>query len=245
MEQKCLQKAQVSFSDDGQTLFAPGIMIDQIDLVVTSDSDEIEKLGFDEAAWRNLMQQWEGQIVSYLRNIEELESRFDDSPLEMWRDVLFHTFFGTEDEKVLKDKMVYECLMGRFQSYWLQLDHQLVGESLKDTCQEMSEMDADVLLKEMNSPLSTFLFQERWIFMQISAFASRTGYLGITDGGSTLEKGDMLCLFQGLTVPFIIRPSEFEDKFELVGPCYVYGLMKLREQSSVISKGYMKRFAII
>ncbi|KAH8746750.1 heterokaryon incompatibility protein-domain-containing protein [Hyaloscypha finlandica] len=245
MEQTCLQNAQVSFSDDGQTLFVLGMMVDQIDLVVTSDSNDIRELGFDEAAWRNLIQQWEGQIFSYLRNIEELESRFDDSPLEMWRDVLFHTFFETEQEKVLKDKMVYECLMGRFQSYWLQLDHQLVEESLKDICQEMSEMDADVLLEKMNLPLSTFLFQERWIFMQISAFASPTGYLGITDGGSTLQKGDVLCLFPGLTVPFIIRPSEFEDRFELVGPCYVYGLMKLEEQSFVISQGYMKRFAII
>jgi hypothetical protein len=116
---------------------------------------------------------------------------------------------------------------------------------LKDVCQEMSEIDADVLLEEMELPLSTFLWKERWIFMQISAFASRTGYLGITDSRSTLQKGDMLCLFRGLTVPFIIRPSEFEDKFELVGPCYVHGLMKPEEQSSVISQGCMKRFAIV
>jgi hypothetical protein len=163
----------------------------------------------------------------------------------MWRDVLFHTFLETEQEKVLSDKRLYECLMGRFNSYWLQLDHQLLEESWKDICQEMSEMDPDVLLEEMELPLSAFLWQERWIFMRISAFASPTGYLGITDGGSTLQKGDMLCLFPGLTVPFIIRPSEFEDRFELVGPCYVYGLMKLEEQSSVISQGYMKRFAII
>jgi hypothetical protein len=83
MEQRCLQKAQVSFSDDGQILFALGMMVDQIDLVVTSDSNDIQKLGFGEAAWRNLIQQWEDQIFSYLRNIEELESRFDDSPLEI------------------------------------------------------------------------------------------------------------------------------------------------------------------
>jgi hypothetical protein len=245
MEQECLQKAQVSFSDDGQTLFALGMMVDQIDMVVTSDSNDINELGRDELGWRNLIQQWEGRIFSYLRNIEELESRFDDSPLEMRRDVLFHTFLETEQEKVLSDKRLYECLMGRFNSYWLQLDHQLVDESWKDLCQEMSEVDPDVLLEEMELPLSAFLWQERWIFMQISAFASPTGYLGITDGGSTLQKGDMLCLFPGLTIPFIIRPSEFEDRFELVGPCYVYGLMKLEEQSSVISQGYMKRFAII
>jgi hypothetical protein len=60
-----------------------------------------------------------------------------------------------------------------------------------------------------------------------------------------LTERDMLCLFRGLTVPLIIRPSEFEDKFELVGPCYVHGLMKPEEKSSVISQGCMKRFVIV
>jgi hypothetical protein len=79
----------------------------------------------------------------------------------MWRDALFHTFLKTEQKDVLFHKIVYECLMGRFHSYWLQLDHQLVEESLKDVCREMSEMDADVLLEEMKLPLSTFLWKER------------------------------------------------------------------------------------
>jgi len=245
MEQECLQKSKISFSDDGQTLFTFGVVVDQIDLVVASDSDEIKDLGFDKAAWRDFIQLWEGQIFSYLREIEALGTKFDDSPLEMWRDVLFHTCLDREQETVFNDKIVYEYLMGRFRSYWLQLNHQLVEESLRDICQEMSEMDADVLLEEMDLPLGGFLWKARWNFVQMSAFTSSTGYLGATDGGYDLQQGDLLCLFSGLVVPFIIRQSEIKDKFELVGPCYVYGLMKPEEQSSVVSQGCMKQFAIV
>lgn len=52
-------------------------------------------------------------------------------------------------------------------------------------------------------------------------FCTRDGYVGI--GDVTLKKGDLVCIFLGGDVPFILRKSQ--GKYRFVGECYVHGIM--------------------
>lgn len=58
-------------------------------------------------------------------------------------------------------------------------------------------------------------------------FHTSRGYLGLTSLGTC--KGDIVCLFLGANVPFILRsstPTEAGDRtYALVGECYIHGLM--------------------
>jgi hypothetical protein len=52
-------------------------------------------------------------------------------------------------------------------------------------------------------------------------FKTTKGYIGI--GPRSLEKGDAVTLFKGGMVPLVIRSRG--DKWELIGDCYVHGIM--------------------
>jgi hypothetical protein len=38
-------------------------------------------------------------------------------------------------------------------------------------------------------------------------------------------KGDLVALFMGMRTPFAIRPVAGTDEFQVIGPCYIYGIM--------------------
>ncbi|KUI69259.1 Heterokaryon incompatibility protein 6, OR allele [Cytospora mali] len=48
------------------------------------------------------------------------------------------------------------------------------------------------------------------------------GYFGLFPGH--ICEGDIVCIFRGCHVPFVLRPVK-DDKFRLVGECYVHGIM--------------------
>jgi hypothetical protein len=47
------------------------------------------------------------------------------------------------------------------------------------------------------------------------------GYMGWVP--SEAREGDRICYFEGCKLPFVIRPCE--DRYQLVGDCYLHGLM--------------------
>lgn len=54
---------------------------------------------------------------------------------------------------------------------------------------------------------------------------TRGGYVGLVPLYS--ENGDRISIFKGGRVPFVLRPSnQQEGKFQLIGGCYIHGLMK-------------------
>jgi hypothetical protein len=53
-------------------------------------------------------------------------------------------------------------------------------------------------------------------------FISNVGYVGM--GPSYMKTGDRIAIFNGASVPFIIRPVG-EDRFKLIGECYCDGIM--------------------
>jgi hypothetical protein len=56
-------------------------------------------------------------------------------------------------------------------------------------------------------------------------FVSKKGYFGV--GPAELEEGDEIYILAGGSVPFVLRPSPESqpNTFELVGDCYVHGVM--------------------
>ncbi|RFU75896.1 heterokaryon incompatibility 6, or allele [Trichoderma arundinaceum] len=52
---------------------------------------------------------------------------------------------------------------------------------------------------------------------------TKKGYLAIVPSQSVV--GDQVALYKGGKMPFIVRPAQEDGKRELVGPCYVHGIM--------------------
>jgi hypothetical protein len=54
-------------------------------------------------------------------------------------------------------------------------------------------------------------------------FTTEKGYLGL--GPELIRQGDSIYLLFGATTPFIIRQAEVGDNWQIVGECYIHGLM--------------------
>lgn len=52
---------------------------------------------------------------------------------------------------------------------------------------------------------------------------TKRGFLGMAP--VTTKAGDLVCVFQGGCVPFVIRPKGEHGQWELIGACYVHGIM--------------------
>lgn len=52
---------------------------------------------------------------------------------------------------------------------------------------------------------------------------TRKQYLGLFPQGT--KAGDQVCVITGACVPFVIRRHEIKDEYQLVGECYVHGIM--------------------
>ena len=55
----------------------------------------------------------------------------------------------------------------------------------------------------------------------MAALRSKEGYIGA--GRVEVAPYDVICVLRDVSVPFILRP--IGDKFTLVSPCYIEGLM--------------------
>nr|RBR00959.1 hypothetical protein FVER53263_20340 [Fusarium verticillioides] len=66
-----------------------------------------------------------------------------------------------------------------------------------------------------------FLLVSRRNIKDTCLFQTTTGYFGL--GPLMVESSDLICVFPGVRLPMILRPKG--NRFQLVGTCYVYGLM--------------------
>ncbi|KAF4468634.1 heterokaryon incompatibility [Fusarium albosuccineum] len=56
-------------------------------------------------------------------------------------------------------------------------------------------------------------------------FMTSSGFMGI--GPESMKEGDLVVVIFGLSLPFVLRQSQTDaDKFLVVGPCYVHGIME-------------------
>ena len=49
------------------------------------------------------------------------------------------------------------------------------------------------------------------------------GYLGLA--AATARPGDKICILLGCNFPLVLRPFEGTEHWELIGSCYVHGIM--------------------
>jgi hypothetical protein len=87
----------------------------------------------------------------------------------------------------------------------------------KNTCKPYGREDIEAyLLDGTDSSRFANAFE-----MMSTLFATTNGFMGI--GSSNMQIGDSICVLFGGEVLFILRP--FKDGYQLVGECYVHGLM--------------------
>ncbi|RBA15875.1 hypothetical protein FPRO05_12096 [Fusarium proliferatum] len=72
-----------------------------------------------------------------------------------------------------------------------------------------------------NDGWEEFLIVSRRNIKDTCLFKTTTGYFGL--GPLMIESSDLICIFPGVRLPTILRPKG--NRFQLVGTCYVYGLM--------------------
>ena len=53
--------------------------------------------------------------------------------------------------------------------------------------------------------------------------SGRKNYIGI--GPAYMEDGDIIAIFYGSQTPFIVRQHKQIGRYELIGDCYIHGLM--------------------
>jgi hypothetical protein len=99
-------------------------------------------------------------------------------------------------------------------------------EAYLDRLQEVEMQNPD----NSNSPLLEGAKTRSWRRWERAArdtcwnrtlFTTSKGYIGI--GPKALQVGDLLCVLSGGRVPFVLRRKD--DIFQLIGECYVYGIM--------------------
>lgn len=73
-----------------------------------------------------------------------------------------------------------------------------------------------------NMRWKVFLRKLVWSHGEWDIFQSDRGHLGL--GPATMQSGDILCVFSGGKVPFILHPLNEKD-YRLVGECYIHGTM--------------------
>ena len=79
---------------------------------------------------------------------------------------------------------------------------------------------------QVRSPAQTYRHMQ--VAMKAAVKMRRLGVtakrnLGLFPRGA--QVGDHVCVFTGACVPFVIRRDENEDKYQLIGECYVHGIM--------------------
>jgi hypothetical protein len=100
-------------------------------------------------------------------------------------------------------------------SNWLQWTNLPVGLYIS-----MSSIIAAFGSEYQHGPIVTFS-KKLETTLDRRLFKTTKGYIGI--GPCSLQKGDGVALFKGGMVPLVIR--SLGDKWELVGDCYVHGIM--------------------
>ena len=185
-----------------------------------------------------------GKIIDSVAEIAK-QRHWSGSSLRDHRDIHKHN-----SDELAK----YEELLSRLKSYptgetvedafWrtLILNHKIDGSvapqefkksyeafraAIKDQqyCATRPSGDMQVERETYNRQLMAFDFAEtmhRWQ-CHTHLFVTENGFLGQVP--RTAQIGDIICVFLGGHVPFVLRPLERGGSYRLIGDCYVHGMM--------------------
>jgi hypothetical protein len=132
-----------------------------------------------------------------------------------------------------------------------EIDHTyvLTGEKFQDACLRTLTADvatADTQPRKRGEAVGAWIFDDDWddlddvvesrrrhrVFGTMKyatchrrmLFSKRGNYIGL--GPAAVQKGDILAVFFGGQVPYVIRKVPRVEEFEFIGECYVHGLME-------------------
>ncbi|KAK5989088.1 hypothetical protein PT974_10586 [Cladobotryum mycophilum] len=74
-------------------------------------------------------------------------------------------------------------------------------------------------------------------------FCSPAGYYGLAR--SRVAPGDVICVLVGASVPFILRPCEGGDLYQLMGEAYVHGVMYGEVMGELEAEGIRREFDVL
>ncbi|KAE9977567.1 hypothetical protein BLS_001276 [Venturia inaequalis] len=101
-----------------------------------------------------------------------------------------------------------------------------------------SAIDTEQLLDNISlSMVKEFLQRVQEAVWNRQLIKTKRGYLGLAPDAA--EKGDMVCILYGCSVPVVVREAE-NGNFELVGECYVDGMMEGAALAVQTSQGIPK-----
>lgn len=201
------------FSSDGTVLTMKGRLVCWIDFPGNPNNDPEPLPDTDlyegwSAYMKLLLRRWEAEITScplLQRNYRKGSWKADIA--RDFYNVLLH---GTNEEHTLEN---YHFLM----------DDSLYNATIEHISKDQPEDVKEYSLKMLSYNL------DRWakgVFHQIGSetpFVTRKGMMGLTANGCRPQPGDIICLFYGASVPFILR--ERDDFYQFVGPCYLESWM--------------------
>jgi len=233
-------KSKPTFPEDHpQSVRLRGHFVDVVDTVGMAAQPEPEQfIPCDNGGW------FMSQLASYLtkllhyrcnrslmfiewEKITKARSRnryiTSEDMLEVYWKTLAGGYFPTEDTEICsKEKvaMEYTTSQDRYLSY-LGFHHSYAAWA-----------GAVVLLLPITATLfylkliPFYLPLKRDVHVHRRMFTTQDGYIGL--GPKEIEHGDQVALLEGGKLPFIIRQrseSESELKYELIGECYIHGIM--------------------
>lgn len=87
-----------------------------------------------------------------------------------------------------------------------------------------SEPTLDIKVLAQNGDAIRYIDAMKNAFAGHTMFTAESGRIGMGPRDS-MKEGDLICVFLGAGVPFLIRPIGNRGLYMLIGECYVYDIM--------------------
>ncbi|KAH9484582.1 Heterokaryon incompatibility protein 6, OR allele [Psilocybe cubensis] len=199
-------------SDNSDILTVRGLLFDTVSLA-------------DPAPQSNIYQQSDSIYLDHLsRSTKEDELSLLEATIRWQRYVAAHK------------ENPYGTPAARYRAFWKTLiGNRFRGEHGLVLPPKEANISYEVLTKRRPVPaglsyhsplfLEMGLFQARMAIVssERSFIITERGFLGMAPDNS--KPGDVVCIFQGGEVPFVLRPRE-NNQWELIGECYLHGIME-------------------
>ena len=203
-------------SEDGHTLLVKGILVGKIDIV----GGEIQWSNPEDSE-KNSPEKQREYLTNYLKEGEEEflnhvmpRGKYDDrnSAITAWKYALLHS---TEYVDVEREHACYD-LITHYETEERSIEEQeAVDESLRD-----------------------FLIFSHLRSENKKPFILERGDIGSLANALDIDHGDYVYLFQGASIPFVLRNINGYSKF--IGGCYIHGIMDDAQQEDILTRGKME-----
>lgn len=195
-----LSAPKVSISDDGKALIVKGLYFDDIDIASPTDCSSSASRAFAE-----LKLDWE---LWTSVSADEKESTYGD--LKNQKQAFCATAVVGRDREGKKETFSEEG--------WQILWDEGLGWVDPSRFSEGEKVEREKQMQKLITRASDSI--TRGFDVGPRFFVTRQGYMG--RGCRDLRKGDIICVFLGGRVPFILRPTTIDENYYLLGECCKY-----------------------